>query len=110
MKRDAVLVVLFGGWLCFKPICLGKQKTVQQTLQEHVPDFTAKFPSGNVQCPAIPMPISDVIIQVDTCLKLLARDIRDREVKAVTSELEDCAQTGLLLFMMTACQDADYLD
>lgn len=56
------------------------------------------------------MPVSDVIVQVDKCLEPLGRDIRDREVKAITGELEDCAQAGLLIFMMTACQDAVYLD
>lgn len=54
--------------------------------------------------------VSDVIIQVDKCLQPLGHNLRDRAVRAMAGELEDCAQASLLMFMMNACQDADYLD
>ncbi|XP_022654437.1 uncharacterized protein LOC111247596 [Varroa destructor] len=77
---------------------------------ERVSDSAAKFEGANIDCPAIPIPVSDVIIQVDKCLQPLGRNLRDRAVKAMAGELEDCAQASLLMFMMNACQDADYLD
>ena len=54
--------------------------------------------------------VSEVIIQVDVCLEPMGRTLRDRELKVIVAQLEDCAQAKLLMFMMSACMDPEYLD
>lgn len=40
----------------------------------------------------------------------MGRELRDRELKVVVAQLEDCSQSTLLLFMMEACLNAEFLD
>ncbi|XP_040354380.2 uncharacterized protein LOC121045541 [Ixodes scapularis] len=73
-------------------------------------------PGQAMECPAIPIPLAEAIMEVHTCLTAMSRPIKSSEYDAVQGFLMDCAEktqqgtSNPLVFMMLACSDANYLD
>ncbi|KAL3189228.1 hypothetical protein MRX96_002900 [Rhipicephalus microplus] len=72
--------------------------------------------ANGMDCPSIPIPLADAVVEAHGCMTKMGRPIKNEEYDTVQNFLMQCAEreqpgsSNPLVFLMMACSDAKYLD